>query len=878
MKAPSGFRTWLTFAVLVCAAGTAVALTLLTHQREEEAAAQSRFASQNEWLRLFVISELQEGDQQHLRRVVLDWADKDADLREVRITGPDGSLVVDFRRPESARPTLRNEQKIRYGNDQEAVLAVASEASQMVVAQDVAWRVTVLFVAFCLLVGVLLRQKLLRQRETQVLRARTEEWHRARDAIARIEEHQRLILDACAEGIFGMDENGRCTFINPAAARMLGLAEPGAIIGADIHATIHHSYPNGQPYPKESCRSHLAILDALPMHADDEVYWRPDGTAFPVEYRSVPMVRDGKVIGSVTTFEDITARTAAGRELRKLQRAVEQSPVSVVITDTRGVIEYVNPSFERNSGYTRDEVLGRPARMLKSGQNPPAVYAELWNALSQDRNWTGELCSKRKDGSVYWERASMSPVKAADGTTTHYLAVKEDITRERELTERLRYQAEYDALTGIPNRVLTFDRLAQALAHGRRAGKRVALLFIDLDNFKLVNDTLGHETGDRLLVEAATRFREVVREADTVGRHGGDEFLIIIENAVTHDAAERVARDIVHSLARPFHLRGADLQVTSSIGVALFPEDGIDAPTLLRNADIAMYAAKESGRNGFRFFQPAMNQAVNERVEVERWLAGALGQGELALDYQPQIELASGRVACVEVLLRWNSPILGSLSPHQFVPVAEQTGAIVAIGEWLFDSACRQLRQWRADGHSELRVAVNVSARQLRLQAGESSLVSIIEQALRRHGLPADALELEITEGLLIRAEDAARTALAAMHGTGIRLVMDDFGTGYSSLACLRELPFQVVKIDCSVVRNIANDADDRALVGAIVSMAKSLHMRTVAEGVEDEVQLGILRRAGCDLAQGYFYGRPMSGERLTRFLADFAHGPDVIA
>jgi len=860
----------------------AIAFTLLSHYREERITAQRQFDSQVEWMALIAGNELQKSDYDHLQQFVNTWAAKEPDLITLTITTRNGFEVAAINRPEPAEASiLQRSVNISYGIDSSATLTFAyNVASAYHVATGVALRISLLYLIFVALAAHLLHQKTLRQEESNELRRRSEALFKAQQEIGLLEEKHRMILESSAEGIFGFDARGDCTFINPAAARMLGLESADSLLGCNIHQAIHHKRPDGSEYPDEECRSYLAMRQGIATHVDDEVYWRTDGSSFPVEYRAVPIIKDGQTIGGVTTFDDITARRTIENELRKLQRAVEQSPVAVIITATDGTIEYVNPCFEKNTGYRRDEVLGENVRILKSDRNPGSVFSDLWKSLLAGNNWTGEFCSRRKDGSYFWERAFMSPVKNNAGTTTHYLAIKEDITRERELADKIRYQAEYDALTGIPNRLLTLDRLAQAIAHGRRSGHKVALLFIDLDNFKLVNDTLGHDTGDRLLVEAADRFRQVIRESDTVGRHGGDEFLIVIENVTQPDAAERVAKDVINRFVPPFQLGGIELHVSPSIGVALFPDDGADSATLLRSADIAMYAAKGAGRNTFRFFLPEMNQAASERLEIERRLAMAIDNHELSVEYQPQIDLASGRVIGAEALLRWDNPALGVVEPERFIPVAEQSGIICAIGAWVLDTACRQLRSWideeivGATGRAEIvdfHIAVNISPRQFRIGDRDGDILALVDRLLARYSLPATSLELEITEGVLIHPQGEVRPTLLALHNRGVRLAMDDFGTGYSSLAYLRELPFDVVKIDRSFVRDIALDPEDRGLVQAILSMANSLGMTTIAEGVEEQGQLDFLRRHGCRIVQGYFYGRPMSAERFGRFFKDFA-------
>jgi diguanylate cyclase (GGDEF)-like protein len=394
------------------------------------------------------------------------------------------------------------------------------------------------------------------------------------------------------------------------------------------------------------------------------------------------------------------------------------------------------------------------------------------------------------------------------------------------------------------------------------------VLFIDLDDFKKINDTLGHDVGDKLLIEAAQRFRLVVREGDTVGRHGGDEFLILLEDIDSAEAAERVARDVVRDFASPFSINDVDMLVTASVGIALFPDDGGDTSTLLRNADAAMYTAKEAGRNSFRFFALEMNQAAVQRVELERHLLGALERGEFSLCFQPQMELRARRVVAVEALIRWHSPSLGQVPPLHFIPLAEQTGLVVAIGNWVLDEALRTLAAWRADGCTDLRMAVNVSPRQFQAVVDGQDLADLIAAALARHRVPAAALEIEITEGLLVKNWTQTRPLLDRLHAAGVRIAMDDFGTGYSSLAYLRSFPFDALKIDGSFIRELPHKSEDRTLVSAIVAMAASLQVDVVAEGVESEAQLAILRERGCHVAQGHLIGMPVDAATMRGLLA----------
>ncbi len=433
--------------------------------------------------------------------------------------------------------------------------------------------------------------------------------------------------------------------------------------------------------------------------------------------------------------------------------------------------------------------------------------------------------------------------------------------RERALREeRISYLALHDPLTGLPNRMCAGDRLSQALAHAHRTGRRVALLFVDLDNFKGVNDSLGHSVGDRLLREVAERLRLTLRETDTLSRQGGDEFLIILPELKEGEAAARVAEDILKQLAQPFCIDGQDLYTTLSVGVAVHPEDGRDFETLLKNADTAMYKAKEEGKNTYRFFAESMNRIAEDRMRLRQWLRQGLDQGHFELHYQPQLDLASGRVFGAEALLRLRHPGVGLVGPDRFIPVAEESGLIVPIGEWVLREACRQAEAWRRAGAPDISVAVNISAVQFR----RGDLAAQVEAALVASGLPPQALELELTESVLMENADAAVRSLGRLAALGVRLAIDDFGTGYSSLAYLKRFRVDRLKIDRSFVRDILADPEDATIVGAVIQMARGLRLRTLAEGVEDEATRDFLIAQGCDEVQGYLFGRPLPASEFA--------------
>lgn len=547
-------------------------------------------------------------------------------------------------------------------------------------------------------------------------------------------------------------------------------------------------------------------------------------------------------------------RRIAEERVRILSRAIEQSPVSVVITDPAGTIEYVNPKFTEATGYGADEAIGRELLFARLPGVGDDSWASLWHMVGEGMEWRGEFCSRRHNGQVIWEYVTVSPLKDESGAISHYIAVKEDITVRRSYEEQLLRQATFDDLTGLPNRVLVVDRLEQALAMAHREGELTAVLYIDLDRFKTINDTQGHQAGDRLLVEAAARLSSCLREGDTLARMGGDEFLLILPSLNDGEGARLVADRVLEIFLQPFSIDGQEHFITASIGVTLFPGDGQDAQGLLRNADLAMYRAKEQGGNGHHFFTPEINQRMRQRLTIEKDLRGAMVRQEMEVHFQPVVDLSSCRPVAVEALMRWRRPDQGMVMPSLFIPVAEEVGLIRPLGEWVLSRACADVMRDFAN-HPDLRLAVNVSPRQLQTPG----FGTFVRQVLDSSGMEPERLELEITESVLM--DEALETAenLKSLCDLGVRLSIDDFGTGYSSLGYLQRYPFDTLKIDRSFVSSALESQASGRLVETIIAMAHGLRMEVIAEGVETPEQLAFLKERDCDLVQGYLFSKPLA-------------------
>ncbi len=556
-------------------------------------------------------------------------------------------------------------------------------------------------------------------------------------------------------------------------------------------------------------------------------------------------------------------RKTAADELTLAAGVFNDSSEAIMITDRDTRILRVNPAFSRITGYSAADVIGKTPRLLRSGQHNAQFYQALWDSLLRDGVWQGEVWDRRRDGEVFPVWQTITAVRGNSGNVLQYISVFSDITEKKLSEERIFHLAHYDVLTGLPNRVSFHDQFEHALLHAQRHGEQIALLFLDLDQFKLINDASGHPAGDELLKQVAVRLKELIRKEDTVARLGGDEFTVLLSELHSSGDAATVAEKILHEIARPFRLDYTEVVMSASIGISTFPNDGSDAATLLKNADTAMYRAKEKGRNNFQFYTIEMNTRALERLNLESAMRRALKHDEFLLHYQPQVSVSTGRITGCEALVRWQHPDEGLIAPGVFIPVAEDSGLIVALGEWVMNTACRQHVQWRQEGLQPLRVSVNLSGRQFM----RHDLVQMVRRTLDSTGIDPQFLELELTESMIMEHVKETIETLHALRDMGVRLSVDDFGTGYSSMAYLKRFPINKLKIDRSFIRDLATDADDAAIVSATIAMGHNLNLTVNAEGVESEEQLAFLKQHGCDEIQGYYFCRPVPPAELSELL-----------
>lgn len=671
------------------------------------------------------------------------------------------------------------------------------------------------------------------------------------------ESRLRTLFESSPDPVW-IIEDGKFIECNDAAVSMLGY--PNKIELLNVHPS--QLSPAVQPDGQDSFQKAELMMQTALKHGLHRFEWehlRADGRPLTAEVTLSGIKLAGRQ-ALYCAWRDISDRKRAEKALRLYAKVFENSGEAILITDANNQIVAVNQSLTRDTGYSQEELLGKNPRVLASQNTARDVYQAMWAALRESGYWQGELWDLRKDGVTYPKWAAISAIRNDEGVLTNYIASFTDISERKAAEARIDHLAHHDTLTGLFNRYNLESRLAQSLLAARRENRQLAVMFIDMDRFKTINDTLGHHVGDLLLIEVSQRLLTCVRESDIVARLGGDEFVVTLSSMAEEMDAALVAAKILAALGAPYLIEGKTLHSTPSIGIAIFPTNGDNADTLMRDADTAMYFAKEHGRNNFQFFTPEMTSAAEERLELERDLRAALAARQYELHYQPQVTVPEGKVHGVEALIRWRHPERGLIPPLKFIPIAEETGVIEALGAWVLDEACRQLAAWREEGFSPLRMAVNLSAHQLRSPA----LVAEVQAVIARHGIRPGELELEITESAAMSNPERAIEQLKALRDLGVELAIDDFGTGYSSLSYLKLLPIHTLKLDRAFVRDIETDENDAAISAATLALAHNLGLKVVAEGVETEAQQRFLTDHQCDYLQGYLFGKPEPASDLS--------------
>jgi diguanylate cyclase (GGDEF)-like protein/PAS domain S-box-containing protein len=675
---------------------------------------------------------------------------------------------------------------------------------------------------------------------------------------ARVEQLQRqAILDNIADVAWFKDTRSRFLAVNDAFVKLCGRRMEEIIGKSDADL-----FP--PPIAERYVADDLLVMREGRRKVVEEDLVQADGTTLTIETIKT-CVRDGsgKLVGTVGTARDITRRRSEEKERRLAAKAFENIAEGIIVTDENRRIVSVNKALCTITGYQPEELLGRSPKIFQSGRHGDAFYEAMWKEVDRTGSWHGEIWDRRKNGEVFPELLSISAVLDDAGKLIHYVGVCTDISSLKQYEEKLRYQALHDALTGLPNRFQFQERFQEMLARVARQNSQLAVMVLDLDRFKHVNDSLGHAVGDELLKQVAERLKSRLRQVDVIGRLGGDEFAVILDNiSGTHSAAAAAGR-LLSAFATPFSLSGHEIFVSSSIGISCCPADSSDAETLLKNADAAMYRAKADGRNSYRYFSAEINARALENLLMSTGLRLALERDELVLHYQPRIDLSSGAISGAEALVRWQHPELGLLPPVRFIPIAEEMGLIEAVGEWVLKEACRQMRRWRDAGLQLESVAVNLAARQFT----EASFSAKVAATLEEVGLEARYLELELTESMVMQQPDRVVKVLSELKSMGVTLAIDDFGTGYSSLSYLKRFPIDFLKIDRSFVKDLPGNAEDVAITSAIIAMAKSLGLQLIAEGVETQAQRDLLHRQGCHHGQGYLFSKPVAPEQLERLL-----------
>jgi diguanylate cyclase (GGDEF)-like protein/PAS domain S-box-containing protein len=664
----------------------------------------------------------------------------------------------------------------------------------------------------------------------------------------------QAILDNAPIGVWMSGIDGRLKFVNNTFCNAVGIREQ-QFLSAEQYTDV---FP--QSIAENCAASDRACYAQEAPHLSTEILPFVDGKDHLIEITKVKLHDTaGNVIGLIGLSADITERKQAEERLRLTSKVFENTLEGITITDTQGNIIEVNAAFSKITGYSHEELVGRNPRLLQSGHQSRAFYETMWQSITSTGHWAGEVWNRNKKGEMYPEWLSISAISNAQGAVTHYVGISSDITLLKQHEKQLERIAHYDALTGIPNRTLLSDRMKQAIARTAREQNMMAVCYLDLDEFKPVNDTLGHEAGDHVLIEIVQRIQSAIRGGDTVARLGGDEFVILLLGQERGEECSATLARLLTIIAEPINIMGKSVCLSASIGVSIYPLDDEDSDTLLRHADQAMYVAKQSGKNRFHIYDPALDQRARDQQGLLKNIHTALDQNQFELYYQPKVDLRTQQITGAEALIRWNHPEQGLLSPAKFLPAVENTELDILLGEWVIAGALRQLDQWRAI-RLDIEISINISAYHLE----SSRFAEKLQQQLAQHpALPANRLQIEVLETVALDDINQVSRIIEQCKKIGVRFALDDFGTGYSSLSYLSNLPVDTLKIDQSFMRNLSASKGDHAIVMGIIALSKAFDLQTVAEGLETQAHFQTLLDMGCDIGQGYGIARPMPAASL---------------
>ena len=681
-------------------------------------------------------------------------------------------------------------------------------------------------------------------------------------AIEDLHRRNSLILESAGEGLISLNQQGYVVYANEQAAHILGHSVDGMLgkFCCTLLAPREMLAVKGA-----SCPILNTISSNASYQSQDASFQHRDGHPIPVHFVSTPLNDQGAVTGAVVVFYERSEDTHLSAHVKAQDRILDETLEAIMLSDANGIITSVNKAFTTITGYSQEEALGQSTKLLRSGIHTPTFYQTMWHDLHNNNHWVGEIWNRRKNGEIYPQWGSISAILDESGKVSSYVAVFSDISRTKQAEQKLFFLANHDTLTGLPNRAHFSDRINGIIARAKRKSQRLALLFIDLDHFKIVNDTLGHEVGDIFLQEIALCLKKITRHEESLARWGGDEFILLLEDFSNNAEITQTVQRLFNSLSAPIYIEGHELSPSASIGIALYPDNADNSTELIKFADTAMYRAKQHGRNSFEFYSDFLAEETRHRFEVGHELQRALRNNELCLHYQPQVDTRSQRINGLEALIRWQHPERGLLAPGTFIALAEELGLIALLGDWVLREACRQLAVWRGSGLHCPRVAVNVSPSQL-----DARFPDKVAQALHDFDIPPHMLDIEITENALERKEDMIPT-LHALKTLGVKLSIDDFGTGYSSLSYIRHFPIDCFKIDKSFIDGIPDSNQDMAIVRTILALGDSLNISVLAEGVETQAQYDYLASLGCDSIQGYLFGKPMPPEQIEATLRERA-------